>query len=345
MSSRRSFSLGIERFAGVYLLALFIMVFGIWKPDEFLTAGTLHSVASAQAITGMLAIAVVIPLAAGAYDLSVGATINLSSILAIWLQSSQGLSMGLAIAIAIGAAVLIGAVNAFVVVRLKVNSFIATLGMASIVAAVQTIVVGQTQPVSPIKPAWTDITTTTVFGFQMVVVYLLVIGALVWWFLSRTPGGRYIYATGSNPDAARLSGVSVGRWTALSLILSGGIAGVAGVFYGSLYGPSLTYGPSLLLPAFAAAFLGTTLVAGGRFNVWGTLLAIYALATGVKGLQLVTGAPWLAQMFNGVALIVAVSFTIWRRGAAEKARQREAEQGTQQGSSPPKGDLDAVGSR
>lgn len=326
MSGRRGFSLGVDRFAGVYLLGLFIVVFGIWKPDEFLTAGTLHSVASAQAITGMLAIAVVIPLAAGAYDLSVGATINLSSILAIWLQSSHGASIGVAIAVAVGAALLIGAVNAFVVVRLKVNSFIATLGMASIVAAVQTIVVGQTQPVSPVKPVWAEITTTTIFGFQFVVVYLLVIGLVAWWFLSRTPAGRYIYATGSNADAARLSGVAVGRWTALSLVLSGGIAGVAGVFYGSLYGPSLTYGPSLLLPAFAAAFLGTTLVAGGRFNVWGTLLAIYALATGVKGLQLVTGAPWLAQMFNGVALIVAVSFTIWRRSAAEKARQEEAEQ-------------------
>jgi ribose transport system permease protein len=329
MNRSKGFSLRIDRFAGVYLLGLFILIFGIWKPDQFLTTGTLHSVASAQAITGMLAIAVVIPLAAGAYDLSVGATINLSSILAIWLQSTHHASIPVAVAAAIGAAVLIGATNAFVVVKLKVNSFIATLGMASIVGATQIIIVGSTQPISPFTPAWPEITTRTVFGFQMVVVYLLAIGLLAWWFLSRTPAGRYIYATGSNPDAARLSGVSVGRWTALSLVLSGLIAGVAGVFYGSLYGPSLTYGPSLLLPAFAAAFLGTTLVAGGRFNVWGTLLAIYALATGVKGLQLVTGAPWLEQMFNGVALITAVSFTIWRRGAAERARRREAEEQVQ----------------
>jgi ribose transport system permease protein len=334
MTRARGFSLRVDRFAGIYLLGLFILIFGIWKPDQFLTTGTLHSVASAQAITGMLAIAVVIPLAAGAYDLSVGATINLSSILAIWLQSDHGASIPVAVAAAIGAAVLIGAVNAFVVVKLKVNSFIATLGMASIVGATQIIVVGSTQPISPFTPAWSEITTRTVFGFQMVVVYLLILGLLAWWFLSRTPAGRYTYATGSNPEAARLSGVSVGRWTALSLVLSGAIAGIAGVFYGSLYGPSLTYGPSLLLPAFAAAFLGTTLVAGGRFNVWGTLLAIYALATGVKGLQLVTGAPWLEQMFNGVALITAVSFTIWRQGAAERSRQREAEEQVQQ-STPP----------
>ncbi len=325
MSARRGISVGFERFAGLYLLALFIVVFGIWKPDEFLTTGTLHSVASAQAITGMLAIAVVIPLAAGAYDLSVGATINLSSVLAIWLQSEHGMAIVPAVAIAMAAATLIGALNGFVVVRLGVNSFIATLGMASIVTATQAIIVGQTQPVSPLNETWRELTTTTIFGFQAVVVYLLLLGLVVWWLLSRTPAGRYLYATGSNAGAARLAGVSVGRWTFLSLVLSGAIAGLAGIFYGSLYGPSLTYGPSLLLPAFAAAFLGSTLVAGGRFNVWGTLLAIYALATGVKGLQLVTGAPWLAEMFNGVALITAVSFTIWRGKAAASARRREAE--------------------
>jgi ribose transport system permease protein len=326
MNQRRRLSLGVERFAGVYLLALFILVFGVWKPHEFLSVGTLHSVASAQAITGMLAVALVIPLAAGAYDLSVGATINLSSILAIWLQSQQGVSMGVAIAVSVGVSTLIGVINGIVVVRLRVNSFIATLGAASIVTAAQQIIVGQTQPTSPLNPNWAELTTTTVFGFQLVVLYLAILGVAAWWLLARTPAGRYIYATGSNPDAARLSGVPVGTWTFLSLVLSSATAGVAGIFYGSLYGPSLTYGPSLLLPAFAAAFLGTTLVSGARFNIWGTLLAIYALATGVKGLQLVTGAPWLAQMFNGVALIVAVSFTVWRRSSVATARREEAEQ-------------------
>jgi ribose transport system permease protein len=323
--SPRRVTIGLDRFAGVYLLGLFIVVFGIWKPDQFLTSGTLHSVASTQAITGMLAIAVVIPLAAGAYDLSVGATINLSSILAIWLQTAHGVSMGLAIAIAIATSTLIGVANAIVVVKLGVNSFIATLGMASIVAAVQAIVVGPSQPVAPLDPTWNTITTTTIFGFQVVVLYLLVLGLLAWWFLARTPAGRYIYATGSNPEAAHLAGVDVGRWTFVSLVLSSSIAGVAGVFYGSLYGPSLTYGPSLLLPAFAAAFLGSTLVLGGRFNVWGTLLAIYALATGVKGLQFVTGAQWLAQMFNGVALITAVALTVWHHRRAVAARREDPE--------------------
>jgi ribose transport system permease protein len=76
----------------------------------------------------------------------------------------------------------------------------------------------------------------------------------------------------------------------------------------------------MLLPAFAAAFLGSTQLKPGRFNVWGTLLAVYVLATGVKGLQLVTGVQWLNDMFNGVALVGAVGFAVWRQRAAARRR-------------------------
>lgn len=89
--------------------------------------------------------------------------------------------------------------------------------------------------------------------------------------------------------------------------------GIAGIFYASLNGPSLTFEPAMLLPAFAAAFLGSTQLTPGRFNVWGTLIAVYVLAIGVKGLQLVTGVQWANNMFNGVALIVAVAFAVWRQ--------------------------------
>ena len=77
---------------------------------------------------------------------------------------------------------------------------------------------------------------------------------------------------------------------------------------------------TLLLPAFAAAFLGSTQVQPGRFNVWGTLIAIYVLATGVEGLQLVSGQQWLSAMFNGVALIVAVALAGWRQRRTTRAR-------------------------
>lgn len=321
---RRTINLGLDRFSGFYLWALFILIFGIWKPHLFLTQATLHSVASSQAIAAMLAIAILVPLAAGAFDLSIGATINLSTIVVTWLQSTHHWNMWPAMIVAVVATFVIGVVNGFIVVKLGISSFIATLGMATVIAAVQTIVSGQSQPLPPTAAAWNNLTQRSVGGFQIVVLYLLIIALFFWWVLEHTPAGRYIYATGGNQEAARLAGVQVDRWTWLSLIVSATVAGIAGVLYGSLSGPSLTFGSTLLLPAFAAAFLGSTQIKAGRFNIWGTMLAVYVLATGVKGLQLVTGVQWLNDMFNGVALIAAVGFAVWRQRTAATKRRRGA---------------------
>jgi len=311
-SGARKFSFGFDRFSGLYLWALFIAVFSIWTPSEFPTTATLHSVAAQQAVTGMIALAVLVPLAAGLYDLSVGATANVAGILSVVLMNNHHWAVGPAIVAGVAVGVAIGAVNALVVVKLGVNSFIATLGMGSILAAVEVIVSSNSQPIPPSSVVWSNVTQTTVFGFQIVVLYLVILAVVLWWLLAHTPVGRYLYAIGGNAEAARLSGVRINRYTTVALLISSTVAALAGVLFSSLNGPSLDFGSTLLLPAFAAAFLGSTQLLPGRFNVWGTLLAIYVLATGVQGLELVSGASWLNDMFNGCALIIAVSLSIQR---------------------------------
>jgi ribose transport system permease protein len=314
-------NLGPQTISGIYIWALFIITFGIWKPHLFLTSATAHSIASSQAIAAMLALALLIPLTAGVYDLSVGAMINVSTVLVVELQTKWHHGMWLSILLTILVCAAIGAVSGFIVVKLKVNSFVATLGMATIVTAIQEIISNQTQPYPPVSSTWSNLTQHEVFGFQIVVVYMLVLALIIWWLLDHTPVGRYLYAIGGSPEAARLTGVRVGYWSWLSLIGSATVAGVAGIFYASLSGPSLTFGQGLLLPAFAAVFLGSTQFTPGRANVWGTLLAVYVLATGVQGLQFVTGVLWLNDMFNGAALIAAVSFAVWRQGRVPKLRR------------------------
>jgi ribose transport system permease protein len=309
-------SFGLERFSGVYLWLAFIVVFGSWKPHLFLSGATAHSVASSEAVGAIVAIGLLIPLAAGAYDLSIGSVANLSAIIATQLQSNDHRSVAESIALAVLAALIIGLVNGLLVVKLRISSFIATLGMGTIVGAVQSILTGSGQPYPPASHIWNQLTQATFGGFQVVIVYLFVIAIIVWWFLDYTPGGRYIYAIGDSPEAARLTGVDVDRWTWVALTLSSVIAGIGGVLYGSLSGPSLTFGSALLLPAFAAAFLGSTQVKPGTFNVWGSVIAVYVLATGVAGLEFVTSVQWLNDMFNGVALILAVSFAVWRQSRA-----------------------------
>ncbi|WP_375476326.1 ABC transporter permease [uncultured Jatrophihabitans sp.] len=285
-----------------------------------------------------MGIAVIVPLAAGVFDLSVGAVVNLSAVIAAVMQERHGFGVWASIAVAVGVSFVIGVINGFVVVKLHVGAFIATLGTATIIGAFQTIVSNQTQPLPPDSSLWVKLTQTQFLGgFQVIIVYLLVIALFFWWLLDHTPMGRQIYASGANPEAARLSGVNVDKWTWISLIISSTLSGVAGVLYCSLSGPSLTFGAALLLPAYAAAFLGSTQIKPGRFNILGTLIAVYVLATGIQGLQYVTGVQWLGDMFNGTALVIAVSFaTLSPRIKAKRiqaaAVQERLKDGDQRGS-------------
>ena len=322
---RRRFSFGLDRFSALYLWAVFIVVFGVWTPQTFLTTSTLHTVATQQAVSAMIALAVLIPMACGEFDLSVGANANFTGIVAILVQVNLHWNVGLAILFAVFVGLVIGATNGFIVVRFGVSSFIATLGMGSILSALQVIVTGSVQPPPVTSTTWSNISQFKIAGTQIVVFYMLVLGIIAWWLMQHTPAGRYIMATGGNREAARLSGVRVDAWSWRTLAISGAISGLSGVLYTSLTGPSLTFGSSLLLPAFAAAFLGSTQIFPGRFNVWGTLIAIYVLATGVQGLELVSGAQWLSDMFNGVALILAVGLAVTRQRRSLRGPRRRSE--------------------
>lgn len=309
-------SLGMERFSGLYLWALVIVVFSIWIPDLFFQTATAKSIAASQSIIAVIAVAATISLAVGAFDVSVGAVANLSTITVIALQSIYGWGATSSIIAAILVGVAVGFVNGFVIVVLKVAPVVATLGMGSVLLAAQAIISDGGQPLPPTDPSWPELMQRDVFGLQAVVFYMLFIALVAWWVLEHTPIGRYVYAIGGNADAARLSGVRTGKWTWLALIGCSTTCAVAGVMYASLSGPSLTYGGTTLLPAFAAAFLGSTQLRPGRFNVGGTLIAVFVLATGVQGLQLVTGEYWISDLFSGLALLVAVSFAGWRQRRA-----------------------------
>jgi len=321
MRSER-FNFGLDRFSGLYLWVVFIAVFGIWIPGLFLSMSTVHLIASTQAVSAIIALAVLIPMVCGQFDLSVGANANLTGMVAIVVQLNLGWSLGPTLLLSLGIGLLVGLVNGLIVVRLNVNSFIATLGMGSVLSAFTLIVTNSQEEAVPASTAWNNMTQYKVFGFQVIIYYLIALALIAWWVLERTPAGRYMRAAGGNPEAARLSGIQVNRLSWWSLIASGGLAGLAGILYTSLTGPSLTFGPTLLLPGFAAVFLGSTQFQPGRFNVWGTMLAIFVLATGVEGLQLVSGAQWIGDLFNGIALIVAVALAASRQGKPLLRRRR-----------------------
>jgi ribose transport system permease protein len=308
-------TLGLDRFSGLYVWAALIVIFGIWVPDLFLTTINAKIIASSQAVTAIVAMGLIVPVACGAFDLSVAGTLGVAECVVCWSQAhGHGWGVGVVAALAFG--LLVGLVNSFVVIKLRVDSFIGTLGMSSLLAAAASWVTGGTQIASGISSSFTNLGQKQVFGLPLPVFYMIGLGIILWWMLEYTPVGRYLYGIGGNPQAARLAGVRVARITTGAFLLSGLVAAFAGVVLAAELGSaSPDVGTPYLLPAFSAVFLGATQIRPGRVNVLGTLIAIFLLATGVKGLQL-AGAPiYINDLFNGGALIIAVALAArTRRG-------------------------------
>jgi ribose transport system permease protein len=311
----RKFSLGLDRFSGLYVWAALIIIFAIWVPDTFLRTNNVQIIAGNEAITGMLALGIIIPLAAGVFDLSFAGVAGLSVAVTAWAQVN-GYNPLVAALMAIVVGTLVGVINGFVVVKLKVNSFIATLGMSSLLLAATFWITDGKQIVSGFSVGFLNLGSQQVFGIPLPFYGMLILAVAIYILIEYLPVGRYLYASGGNPVAARLAGVRVDRIVYGSLVASSLVAGITGVVLAARIGTaSPDIGPSYLLPAFSAVFLGSTQIKPGRVNVLGTLIAIYLLATGVKGLQLAGAPSYTDDLFNGLALIIAVAL------AARSARK------------------------
>jgi ribose transport system permease protein len=308
-------ALSFRNISALYVFVVIFVVFSLWVPETFPTWDTWKALFDSQAVTALLAVGLVVALAAGAFELAIGAELGFGAILVAWLLAEQGLPIVPAIALTVLAGAVIGLIIGLLVVRARIDSFIATLGVSSVLLAMIAWV-SDSQQILGLGESFQSIGTTEIFGVTLPVYIMLAVAFAVWYVLERTAVGRRVYATGGNIEAARLAGVRTGLVIVAALITCAAIASLAGILVSSRLGTGdPTIGPAYLLPAFSAAFLGSTQFRGGRFNVWGTVVAVYVLAAGVKGLQL-AGAPiWIPDLFNGVALLIAVGMAKYQRAA------------------------------
>ncbi len=310
-------------YSGVLLLIGFAVFFSIRLPNTFPTAATVTSIAGDQSITLILALGLLVTLAVGQFDLSAAQNLGTCAVVCGVLMADQRMNPALAVLLTLLLGLLIGVVNAVLVAVIGIDSLIATLGMSSVLLAL-TGLFSNYQFVGPVPAGFQDFANHEVFGFPVVAGYAVVLSVLVWYVLEHTPVGRRAFAVGANPDASRLAGVRTGRYIAGSLIATSLLAAIAGVLVTAKTGsvaPSL--GPAYLLPSFAACFLATTQIKPGRFNVWGTVVALVLLATGVKGLQLMGTNLWVTDLFNGLALLVAVSAAVLSTRRRRRVKKRQ----------------------
>jgi ribose transport system permease protein len=297
----------------LYVFIAIFAVFSLWVPDTFLTTAVWRTLLDAQSVTVIASIGLVIPLAAGVFDLAVGAEVGFGAIVVAALLAKQDLPIPVAILLTIAGGAAVGLVNGLLITRVRIDSFIATLGVSSILLALISWI-SDSQQILGLSSHFQDIASSQLLGITCPVWIMLVLALIVWYVLEKTPAGRRVYATGGNADAARLAGVNTHRVVVMTLVACGILTAIAGTLISSRIATGdPTVGPSYLLPAFSAVFLGSTQFRGGRFNVWGTVVAAYVLAVGIKGLQLAGAPVWIPNLFNGAALIVAVGLARYER--------------------------------
>jgi ribose transport system permease protein len=292
-----------------------IIGFGIASPHTFLTAANFQTMLGSQAVLLVLTLALIVPLTAGDYDLSVAGVLTLSAMLIAVLNVQHGWPIGLAILAALAFGALVGLVNGALMIFFGIESLIVTLGMGTLLTGI-TLWASDSATISGISHTLVEFVIVKRFaGISLSFFYAIALCALIWWIFEYTAIGRRLLFVGRGRSVSKLSGVRVGRVRVGALMGSALLAAVAGVLYaGTSGGADPSSGSSLLLPAFAAAFLGATSIMPGRFNPWGTAIAVYFLVTGITGLQLMGVQSYVQQLFYGGALLVAVALSQLARG-------------------------------
>ncbi|MTV24928.1 ABC transporter permease [Nitriliruptoraceae bacterium ZYF776] len=304
--------------SAIYIWIAVIALFAWWIPDLFLTTTTAASILNENAITGLVALSLLVPLAAGVFDLSVGYTLGVASVTVAWMVGN-GSSPVVAALAALAIAFVIGLVNATVVVVFKVDSFIGTLATGSLLQAAILVISGNRQMIAGVNTL-SPFSSQAVGPLRWPVLAMFVVALALWYVMQHTATGRRVYATGQGREAARLAGIRTERIRFVSLLVSATTCGLAGVLVTALVGAgSPTVGPAYLIPAFAAAFLGATQFRGGGFNARGTVVAVLLLGTVATGLALAGVPMWVPYVFTGSVLIGALAL-----GGLKRRRSVEA---------------------
>lgn len=304
---RRFWATTLQGYSLVLLWILMILALIVFIPGDISAVNALRAVLGQQTPLIFLGLGVVITMSVGEFDLSFAGIYGIAAVATPALVVLHDWPVWMAALTALGVALVAGLVNAWLVVGVGINSVVVTLGVSSVTGGLAYLLSGETT-VSGLDPALSAIALQRILGLPLLFWYGLILVAVVAYIMSATPLGRHMLFVGANRNVARLAGVNVSRVRAGAYVASALLAGLAGVILSlGLGGFSPGTSATMLMPTFAAVFLGTVAVVPGRFNPVGMLIAAYFLLTGVFGLQLLGLTGWVTEVFFGVALVLAVT--------------------------------------
>jgi ribose transport system permease protein len=316
--TRRLPMLTSARVRGAGILIPFLILFAILSltSDSFATKVNFLNILDQQSATLIIAAAGTLVLVAGGIDLSVGATYSFAGVTSAHfaLQTNPVV----AILLGVGAGLLVGLANGLLTTMLRINALITTLAMAFIVGGCAALITKGNLLVLFDKPGFGKLARTEWLGMRtsiwLMILTVVVIGIL----LSATTAGRYMYAAGGNPEAARLAGVRVNRIRVLTFVISGGAAGLAGVIDTSrvLSAQASTGDTALAFTVLAGIVVGGTSILGGEGAVWRTVVGVLFIALIGNGYILLGLDPLYEQITMGAILLAAVGLDSLARRSA-----------------------------
>jgi len=318
-------SIGVLGRVGLGLVALLMMaVLTVLQPQYFLTRENLTNIARQVSSNAVLALGEFVVVVTAGIDLSVGSVMGLSMIvLAITIHAGWMSGLALLAALAVGTGV--GLLNGLALTKLHLpHPFIATLATLNIARGATYLLSGGV-PVSGLTPAvrffgageialFVDRPWGITFPVSFVIVMLLY--ALMWVFMTRTPTGRHIYAIGGSPKAAQYAGINIAGNLVLVYVISGTMAGVAGILLaGRVNSGYPTAGTGAELDAIAAVIIGGASFFGGRGSPGGVFLGAIIMGLLRNGLNLMNVSVFWQQVLIGVIILLAVYVDVLRRRA------------------------------
>jgi ribose transport system permease protein len=299
-----------QRFGTVIFFVALFVVFSVMRGTQFLSIENFTLVLAQGAHLCFCAAAVTIALIAGQFDLSVGSLAGFSSMFLAVLTAVIGMPLLLALLIVLGCGIAAGLLNGLLVTRARVNAFIVTLGTGSAFGGISLWMSDGAAVYSGIPDGLLSAGSGSIFGVALPVYYVLALLLIGWLLTRRAVMGRYWYALGSNVEAARLAGIKVNRYTVWAFVIGSVFATLAGIVLLARFGSAdPNTGAEMLLPAFAASFLGSSISSDGRFVLVGTIVAAFFIALAQNGMELLGLSPGAKPIFNGLVLIAAVALS------------------------------------
>jgi len=301
-------------------LIVLIAFFGIASP-QFLQVDNLVSILQATAVNGVLAVASTFVIITGGIDLSVGTLMTFCAVMTGMVLTNWGMPLFVGILAAIFFGALCGWISGFLIAKLRIPPFIATLGMMMLLKGLSLVISGTRPIYFNDTPGFTSISQDSVIGTlipalpipnSVLILFLLAVIAAV--ALNKTLFGRYTFALGSNEEAVRLSVVAVDRWKIAVYTVGGAICGIAGLLIASrLNSAQPALGQGYELDAIAAVVIGGTSLSGGIGTITGTMIGAFIMSVLVNGLRVMSVAQEWQIVVTGGIIIAAVYMDMLRR--------------------------------